>query len=179
MSTRTEEFQNLLFGLLPPGDLLTQELDSEFGNFYFCFARELERLEQQAEFVPLDLDPRGTTLFLEDWERLLALPECGLPLGDTPSRRMAVFSKLTSERNLTAEYIQNAAVNAGFAVVVTVSVTVDHQFDVDWPAFTIEEFRTGTSVTGDRLGSWAGADALICLLDRIKPAWTTYILTTP
>lgn len=177
--SRTDEFKNLIFALMPPGDLLTQELESEFGNFYYCFARELERLEQQGEFIPPDLDPRGTTLFLEDWERLLALPECGLPLGDTASRRLAVHSKLTSERSLTASYIQNACVTAGFDVTVTTSATVDHQFDVDWPSFAIEEFRTGTSVTGDRLGSWAGADALICLLDRIKPAWTTYILTTP
>ena len=177
--SRTDDFKTQLLNLLPPGALLTRELDSELGNFLHCFARELELLEQQSEFVPPDLDPRNTTLFLADWEQLLALPECELPLGDTASRRAAAHAKLTSARNLTLTYVQATCVAAGFAVTVTVSLSVLHQFDVVFPAFNLEPFRTGTSATGDRLGAWTGADALVCLLDRVKPAWTTYVLTPP
>ena len=176
---RVDDFITMIFNLLPLGALLDRARDSEFANLFFPFARELERLEQQGEFIARDFDPRTTTLFLEDYERLLALPECGGPLGSTQERRDAVFTKLTAERNLSPNYIEQACIDAGFDVEILLSGSVDHQFEVDLPAFGIAEFRTGTSVTGDRLGAWSGVDELICLLDRIKPHWTTYILTSP
>lgn len=176
---RIDDFLEMFFKLLPPGDLLTHDHDSNLGNLFYPFARELERLEQQSEFIIPDMDPSITSLFLLDWERVLGLPECGLELGTVQERRAAASAKLTTQGNLSIEFMEAICLAFGFDVTITTSATVDHQFDVDLPSFTILEFRTGTSVTGDRLGAWGGVDELTCLLDRIKPAWTTYILTSP
>lgn len=175
---RVDDFRELLFRLLPPGDLLSQDSDSNLAALFDAFARELERIESLGETILVDLDPRITALFLADWERVLVLPECGGELGTTPERRGAAHAKLSAERNLSAAYIQAACAAAGFTVTVTPSATVDHQFDVDLPSIEMVWFRMGESSMGDRLGAWGNTE-LVCLLDRLKPAHTTYVLTTP
>lgn len=177
---RYVDFQNMLLRLLPPGDLLdTQDLDGELARFFEAFAKELERLEAAGENLLVDLDPRVTTLHLADWERLLALPECGGAILDTTeARRAAAHTKYAAEKNLSLAYIEAACISAGHDVTITDPGTVDHQFEVDLVGFAFVEFRTGESTTGDRLGSW-GNDELACLLNRLKPHHTTYVLTTP
>lgn len=176
--SRTEEFADqLLDRLMPPGSLLSRDPASKLGALFLVIARELERLEAQSEFVVRDLPADVTSLFLLDWERTLGTPDCSLDIETTAERRQLVLEKLTRPANLTLAMIEAVCLTLGFNVTVTETAT-PHQFDVDVPSLTVREFRAGESTAGDRLGSF-GVESLECVLDLIKPAHTTYTLTTP
>lgn len=170
-----------LLSLLPPGDALPQSTDSEIAKVLRVFARSFERLETLADFVVADLDPRSTTKFLEDWERVLGLPDCGSLPATTAERRAEVLEKYTRRGDLTKQSLIDAAAVLGFDISITeyVSPHVDaHIFDVVLASLEVTYFRVGESRTGDSLGSF-GDPRLICLLDHRKPAHLNYRLTVP
>lgn len=175
--------------LLPPGDALPIAFDSELANVLRVSARSLDRLEELAEFLLQDLDPRVTTNFLEDWERVLGLPECGSLAGTTAERRAEVLEKFTRQGTLTKADLIAAAAVLGFTITITEhrpyppasdgSPLGDaHIFDVVLPALDVTYFRASESRSGDSLGSF-GDDRLTCLLDGRKPAHLNYRLTVP
>lgn len=178
-----------LLSLLPPGDALPISSDSELAKVLRVTARAIDRIEQLADFVARDIDPRVTTTFLEDWERVLGLPDCGSLPDSTADRRAEVLEKYTRVGSLTKADLIDAAAVLGF------SITIDehfpyapdsdgsplgdaHVFDVVLPALEVSYFRVGESRTGDSLGSFGDA-RLTCLLDHRKPAHLNYRLTVP
>lgn len=175
--------------LLPPGDALPIGGDSEIAKVLRVTARAHDRLEELAEFLLVDFDPRVTTVFLEDWERVLGLPDCGA-LGDTTAeRRATVLEKYTRVGSLTKADLIAAAAVLGFAITITEhrpyppasdgSPTGDaHIFDVVLPGLEVRYFRASESRSGDSLGSFGDA-ALTCLLDHRKPAHLNYRYTGP
>lgn len=177
MSRRDEFVMLLLDRLMPPGSLLSRDPESNIGRLCQAPAYELERLEALAEFILADVIPSVTTLFLDDWERALGLPDCDITPTSTDERRSLVVEKLTRPRNLTAAMIESVCNVLGFAVTVTDTAT-PHQFEVTVASIVITPFTAGLSVAGDRLGAF-GVEALECVLDHVKPAHTTYVLTTP
>lgn len=189
MGLREDAILNELLALLPPGLALPQAADSELANLLRVSARSIDRLEALAEFVVEDLDPRVTTSFLEDWERLLALPDCGTLPEETADRRAEVLEKHTREGTLFSGDLIAAAALLGFTITITEFFpfpprdepfpdTDAHMFDVDLPSLTITYFRVGESRSGDSLGAFGDA-RLTCLLDTRKPAHLNYRLTTP
>ena len=189
MGLREDAIALELLALLPPGDALPQAADSELATLLRVSAKAIDRLEELAEFVELDLDPRTTTLFLEDWERVLDLPDCGELADTTAGRRAAVVEKYTREGTLTPSDLIAAAAVLGFAITISEHwpyaprsdgspLTDAHIFDVDLPSLDVTYFRVGESRSGDSLGAF-GDPQLVCLLDSRKPAHLNYRLTTP
>lgn len=183
MSSPTEDaILASILSLLPPGEALPAGIDSELANVLRVSARSIERLEALAEFVLEDSDPRVTTTFLEDWERLLGLPECGDLAESTTERRAAVVEKYTRSGDLTAASLIEAAATLGFEITIADGFAAPdrHYFDVTvvGAALPITYFRASESRSGDSLGSF-GDDRLTCLLDARKPAHCHYRLTLP
>lgn len=176
---RIDDFREQLVSLLTPGDLLATDRDSGIGKLLHVFAKEIERLEAAAESVLREFDHRSTTTFLNDYEEELGLPECGVDSGTTQQRRARIVAKLDPDRSLSLSYIDAFLDSAGFTATVTDPGTTDHQFEVDVPSLPFVLFRAGSSKAGDKLGENVGSSELTCILDRIKPAWSTYILTAP
>ena len=169
-----------VLALLPPGDALTRNSDSQIAKILRVHARAIARLEALAEFVVADIDPRSTTSFLADWERVLGLPDCGSLAGSQPERRAEVLEKYTREGDLTAASLIAAAEIAGFTITISepLASPEQHYFDVNLASLTVMPFRAGESRSGESLGSFGDA-RLTCLLDARKPAHLNYRLTTP
>jgi len=177
-----------LIALLPPGAALRKDSASNLAALLGVTADSLERLEELAEFVAEDLDPRVTTLFLEDWERVLGLPECGGLAETTAERRAAVVEKATRVGSLAAGDLMSAAAVLGFTITLREfrpfapdldgsPVADAHTFEVVLPELEVAYFRVGESRSGDSLGSFGDA-RLVCLLDARKPAHTNYRLVS-
>ena len=188
--TPEDELTRSAFGLLPPGLALPNSTDSEIGRVLRVTARSLVRLEALADFVAEDFDPRITTGFLEDWERVLGLPECSTTLAPTTEgRRTEVLEKYTRTASLSLADLSAACLELGFPVTITEnqpyapgsdgSPTADaHIFDVQvtGASLPVSFFRAGESRSGDSLGAF-GDERLICLLNARKPAHLNYRLT--
>lgn len=189
MGLREDAIVLELLALLPHGDAIPQAADSELATNLRISAKAIDRIEELAEFVETDLDPRETTLFLEDWERVLGLPDCGALGTTTADRRAAVVEKYTRSGSLTAADLSSAAAGLGYTITISENWPYPpisdgsplgdaHIFDVDLPSLTVTPFRVGESRTGDSLGAFG--DALLeCLLDMRKPAHLNYRLTSP
>ena len=178
----------MLVSLLPPGEALSVAEDSRIRAILRVWARMLERPEALADFIVRELDPRVTSLFLEDHERELGLPECSETLaGTSEERRLAVVEKKTRSGDLTLAGLEAAAQVLGFDVTITEhfpyapssdgSPLADaHIFDVlNNGELPVTYFRVGQSRTGESLGSF-GDERLICLLESRKPAHLNYRL---
>ena len=188
--TPEDELARSAFGLLPRGVALPNSTDSEIGRVLRVTARSLARLEALADFVAEDFDPRITTGFLEDWERVLGLPECSNTLAPTTEgRRTEVLEKYTRTATLSLADLSAACLELGFPVTITEnqpyapgsdgSPTADaHIFDVQVTggSLPISYFRAGESRSGDSLGAY-GDERLVCLLNARKPAHLNYRLT--
>lgn len=189
MSEREDALLASLIGLLPPGSALPDGFESNIARILSVTARSLDRLEELAEFVARDLDPRETTLFLEDWERVLGLPDCGSLPATTAERRAEVLEKFTRQGTLRGDDLVAAAAVLGFTIEIEEHFPYPpssdgsplgdaHIFDVVLPSLEVTYFRASESRSGDSLGSFGDA-RLICLLDHRKPAHLNYRLTVP
>lgn len=189
MGLREDAILSSLLALLPPGDALPQGIESNLATLLRVSARAIDRLEELAEFVARDFDPRETTAFLEDWERVLGLPECGSLAGSTAERRAEVLEKYTRQGTLRGADLIAAAALLGFTITIDehfpYAPSSDgsplgdaHIFDVILPALDVTYFRASESRSGDSLGSFGDA-RLTCLLDGRKPAHLNYRLTVP
>ena len=178
--TVEEQILETTLGLLPPGDALPRGRSSEIAKILRVTARMLARLEAAADHVAEDFDPRSTNAFLEDWERVLGLPECAdVALGTTAERREQVLEKYTRRSSLTAAELVAACAALGFPVTVDENPTgtTAHTFNLAVSGgLPVTYFRTGESRVGDFLGSF-GSGRLRCLIDKRKPAFLNYGLT--
>lgn len=186
------DYRDLLLSLLPPGDAITREPDSDVALLMEALGAELARLDARLEKLLEEVDPRTTTELLTDWERVLGIPHCGGSVAPTlTARRAEVLARLTLEGNLTPAFIEAAAALSGFTITI-----VEHEmmefgasqfgdefagpsawwtFDVVTPDAGVFEAEFGGMVFGEPLGS-IGNERLACLIDQLKPAHTAYLI---
>ncbi len=178
---------DLLKLLLPPSSLdpgapaLSAELLAE-GN-------ALDAAAATAELLLDEADPRTTSAFLTDWERVAGLPDgCVLASGIAQSsaqRRAALVARITMLGGQSAAYYIALAASLGYTITVTefdlhdVDDSVEHpltgapwQFAwrVNAPLNTIGVLAV-TDTVADPL-AWWGNELLECVINRLKPAHT-------
>ena len=180
MGLREDAILVATLSLLPPGEAFSDGGETELAKLLRTHARAVDRLEALADLVRTDIDPRGTTTFLEDWERVLGLPDCGSLAGSQIARRDEVLEKYTREGDLTAQGLINAAAVLGFTITINEPLANpnEHVFEVALPGLGIQFFRVGESRTGESLGSFGDA-RLTCLLNARKPAHLNFNYIPP
>jgi len=180
MGLREDAILAATLALLPPGSALIDGTDSEIAKVLRTHARAVDRLEALADSLIEEIDPRSTTTFLEDWERLLGLPECGSLADSQPERRAEVLEKYTRVGDLTAQSLIDAAGLLGFTITINEPLPNpnEHIFEVTLPGLEVVYFRVGESRSGESLGSFGDA-RLTCLLDARKPAHLNYNYIPP
>ncbi|NBB51512.1 DUF2313 domain-containing protein [Rhizobium sp. CRIBSB] len=190
-----EAYTHQLQALLPGGPIWTRDPAARLTAVLAALAAEFARLDQRAEQLTVELDPRTTYEMLTDWERVLGLPDGCTPVTGTISeRRAAVIQKLTSLGGQTPAFFVALAAALGFEVVI-------HEFDPDvddyspglditggkwrhaWRMEVLTQtdftsFRAGVSAAGDRLVE-GGALDLECVIRRAKPAHSQVLFTYP
>lgn len=158
MGLTTGGFGRVLRQLLPPGRLFTEDADSNLQTTLDGLAVELERVDEIACTLPLELDPSEGLLSLTDWERVLELPDgCGPTPVTLEDRRRAILGRLKSGGLLSRRFYVELARSQGYRIEV-------QELDA-------APFRCGLSRCGDSLGTEAGVFAwnVIVKTDRRHP----------
>jgi uncharacterized protein YmfQ (DUF2313 family) len=200
MSQPAEVYARMLKQLLPrgaawelePGDVRTQVLQA--------IADALARVDARADELMEEIDPRTSLELLEDWERLVGLPDdvvTEIP-SDIIQRRIAIITKLLARGGASRAYFIGLAAAMGFLVTITeygplvarvgklrvgeriygsswayvwqVNVDLDSPALSGW-APTVEVLRVGIGRVGQRLRSRSGT-LLEGVFRKLKPAHT-------
>lgn len=106
--------------LLPPGPVWRLTPDSVLSRLFHGLGDELARLEQRGRDLVEETDPRTATETLEEWERMLGLPDediLTIPATDA-ERRTAIVQKLLRTGGQSAAYYEGLALAAGWTVYV-------------------------------------------------------------
>lgn len=190
MGLTPEDYQAQAQALTPTGKAWATGDDSLFNKLLLAISDEFSRVDNRAAALLEEVDPRFTTELVEDWERVLGLPDnCSGELADTiVGRRNAIVTKLNSTGGQTPQYLIDRAADLGFDITITEfsEFTVESEvsaplygedwvyyFQVNAPLNSLTYFDT-LSVVTDPLADW-GNDILECLINRLKPAHTGVI----
>ena len=139
-STTIERYRDLLENLLPKGRLWRPREQPTFRALLEAVATEPCRVEDRINDLLFEADPRQTDELLEEWERLLGLPDECSPDGQTPDERRAqVVQKYTNVGGLSKEFYEFTAAQLGFP-----TVTVNN----------IRDFQVGRQAVGDALTNY-------------------------
>lgn len=191
-STGLEKYIQLIKSHMPQGWVWDGKNDknSTFYKLISSLAPEFLRLEERADEFIDDFFPDGTFHMLEDWERLLGLPDECDPDGATTiqERRNRVLQVLTTRGGQNEAFFVTLASNFGYDIdVIEVKDNPpfragyaragDRLTNGDWvyafiveaPADSVVRFRAGQSRAGDRLLT-VQSSVLECLLNKYKPA---------
>lgn len=188
-SVTAEQYLAQLQALLPSGAAWPREEGSVLTNLLLGLADELARLDERAQDLLDEADPRTALELLIDWERVTGLPDPCVGIDpSTEQRRQSLLQKLTALGGQSPAYYIAAAAALGFAITIdeflehTVEDDVDHQlFGTDWnftwqvnaPLNTVGELSVQDTVA-DPLAWWSN-EPLECVLEPLKPAHTHII----
>jgi uncharacterized protein YmfQ (DUF2313 family) len=176
--------------LQPPGKIFPSDgsplLFTLYDAFGACFARAHARLLDLFE----EADPRSTTEMIDEWERLLGLPDACMQPGQVltlQARRKRVHQKLVEGGGQSRAFYTALAELLGYEITIVefgpficgLSRCGDTIGGADSDRFywkvkvagpRVIYFRTGTSQCGDSLGTIDRAVDLECILNEAKPA---------
>jgi uncharacterized protein YmfQ (DUF2313 family) len=173
-----EAYARQMKQLLPWGSIWPFSPSSWLSTLLVGFGDELARIDARAEDVVNEWDPSTAVQMLEDWERVLGLPEPGQKLSPiTGERQIAATLKYLSRGGATPVYFEALAARLGFVATVTETATHTWTMIVDLAsspaAYTLRtaQFRSGSARSGDRVSN-RSVDELERVIKKAKPAHT-------
>ena len=175
----TDYYLQQLQASLPRGAAWSRDPDGTWTRVLDASAQELTRIDCRGAALFNEALPDTTQELLEDWERVLGLPDECLPRDDSiESRREAVLAKLRAQGGQNAAYYLELAAWLGFAggriqeflPFTCNSVCTDSLYTDPWRYVWIVEVPQLPPGNEDR------DRALECLLNRYKPAHTHVIV---
>lgn len=132
-----DDYLEQLKALLPPGAAWSRSLGAVIGRPIEAMAEGLARVHARAQQLLQESDPRQTLEMLEDWERVMDLPDpCAGPSPTVDQRRAQVLARFRQQTGAS-----KAALEA-FAADLGVVIEVDE----------VGPFRVGRNAMGDHLG---------------------------
>lgn len=189
-----EDYLAQLQALLPPGDALTTELDTDLSNILLFLADEFSRFDARMHQLIKEIDPRETTELIAEWERVTGLPTCGEIAPTLGARRADVVHRLTTIASLTPQFLIDEMAALGFTIAITEFEAFEVGFsqigeelieeggwwflDIETDEVAVFEAEIGAFTVGEPLGAIIN-DTIECHLDRLIPAHVNYRLTTP
>ena len=196
-----EKYKALVRELLPTGWAWKVWKGSVFAKLLDALAEEPARIEERGFDFLQEMDPRTTFEMLDNWERLLGLPDECTPDGD-PSlfeRRVRILQKLTTGGGQSIAFFKLIAEQLGYdADIIDVQNFQDfrvgtarvgdrltngtaandggwaYTFLVSAPAELTRRFRVGQSTVGDRLVIIEN-ETLECVIRKFAPAHVTVL----
>ena len=188
MRATPEQYLIHLQALLPSGAAWPREPDTVLTKVLHALADGLARAHNRAVNILNEADPRTTLELLTDWERVCGLPDpCSGLAATIAERRAQVVARLTATGGQSVAYFESLAATLGFPITIVERRARFHgrrhhgtpyggpemQFiwEVHLPPETVFRRRHGQGFHGEPYASW-GAQVLICMLERLKPAHT-------
>jgi len=134
-----DKYTSLIKNLLPKGKLWKPQVQPVFNQYLRALAEEFCRVEQRVLDMLFEADPRQTLELLEDWQRLLGLPDsCTFETLDLNELREQIVQKLTNVGGLSANFYEFIGEQLGH------DITVEDYLN----------FRAGFSKAGDPLTNY-------------------------
>jgi len=193
-------YAEALAKLMPRGRVWPEAGGRVWGELTAALAAELRRLDARTLKLLDEADARTTTEGLEDWERVLGLPDdCAPALQSIAERRDAVVALLRSEGGASPGYFIGLAAALGHEIAITEHrpfrcglSPAGHQEAPRPVGSPLMRFVWRVTVANRRLvrfragfgGARAGRDKLVsidlataleCLFERLKPAQTRLV----
>lgn len=114
MGMTNQAWSTALQSMLPPGRAFTRAPDSVLSRLLGAIAAMLTAAQLWLEGLLVQADPRRATSLLQDWERLLGLPDATTPAGlQTVDRQLAAFGRLTEVGGQSRPYYIELAARNG------------------------------------------------------------------
>ena len=152
---KLNRYKEMLIDLLPPGKLWDTKNQPELDRLLATTAIEFCRVDDRAEDALREIDPRATFELLEDWERLLGLPDECTPDGPSlDERREQILAKYTNVGGISAAFYEALILQLGFVATVTNPVPFEVGKSRVGDALTNDfevPFLVGTNAVGDSL----------------------------
>jgi len=197
-------YRDVLLGLLPRGIAWTRITTSRIGLYLHAMGDELARAHNRLLDTLTEADPRtantadsatsdtGFGGLLEDWERVLGLPDpcTGLAVSDytIEERRDIAGAKLAAQGGATAAYMIAVAARLGYTITIDEPLGPwrcdssgcdepirDESWAFAWivnATYDNEEYFRCDSPCDSPLVDYGTGD-LVCTLEALKPAHTT------
>lgn len=179
--------------LLPPGPAWTREQDAVLTRLLAGWAQEFARVDGRANRLQEEADPRTTLEMLADWEQTAGLPDpCVAGRETLQERRGALVQKLTWGGGQSRTWFIGLGALLGFAVTIDEfrpficgssrcgdrlngGAECRHWWRVNVAEAKVVWFRAGASQCGESLGEIDRAEALECMIRRLRPAHTEVV----
>lgn len=188
IATTAADYTQQQMHLLPIGPAWPQEGSNTSVRLFEPTGNALQALHQRAEQLIEEADARTTSELLDDWERVVGLPDpCLDPPGSTAERRRRVVQRLTYQGGQSVAFFLGFLEALGYpGVTVTefrpMRVTSKcnaalnqggwrYGWRVNVPEAANKKVMTVRGRCNDPLASW-GDPGLECLLAVHKPAHT-------
>lgn len=116
---KARDYLVMIQALLPRGSAWVREPGAILSRLLAAAAEELARLDSAAWHLLDETNPQSTVEALEDWERLLGLPdECGLMSSTLDERRAQVLRKLVRPVGQDIPFFESLAASMGYDATV-------------------------------------------------------------
>ena len=186
MVTKVAAYLDQLKALLPPGKAWTRAPGSGMERLLLAPADAMAAVDDRAQDLLDEADPRTADEMFGDWERIAGLPDpCAGPDQSLDSRRAQLLAKLTQVGNETPARLIAAADAVGFGVTIEERAPIGCEDDCEGAVddeicvFTFIVHADATTIDvmscegscEDALETY-GDDVLECVINGLKPAHT-------
>lgn len=114
-----QAYREQLEKLLPSGRAWPRQNGTTMSALLSGFGAELSRVDDRAQDLLRESDPRTTLELLPEWERALGLPDtCTGPLVDVAARRGALVARLVQSGGQSPAFFAQIALALGFVVTI-------------------------------------------------------------
>ena len=195
MAKSATDYLRLLQALLPKGKAWNREEGSVLTEFLHGEGEEFARVDSRSDDLLIERDTRYATELLTDHEIDLGLPdECSPDSQTIQERRLAAHSKLIALGQQNPAYFIELALAYGWTVTITEYTPCwcgvgdcgdpcGDQENIFYWKVTIEfggggyvvYALSGSSECGDWIAYIPGSTAMVCSLEKYKPAHTVLI----
>lgn len=177
MATR-EAYLEELVALLPQGAAWPREGDRALIGVLDALAAEFERVDQRAEALMVEADPRSADEMLADWERAFGLPDgCVVAEPTVEGRRLALHQRVAALGGQSTPYYVGLSALLGYDAAVETFRPSRLGFTLPRPLAALPwAFAWRVEVHGaidpEALSPIYASTDLECVVRRIRPAHT-------
>jgi len=187
MGVNADGYLRQLKQCVPTSAILNTQPSSNISKMLMAMADEFARFDGRMDQALAEWDPRTTVEMLEEWERVLGLPDpCVTTEQSFTERRAAVVAKLTTLGGQSRAFFIALAASLGYTITITefnpwlvgVADSGDPIYSDAWKfvwqvnsAETTIDYADTESVVSEHLAEW-GNDQLECTIEAAAPAHT-------
>lgn len=185
--SKFDRYRDLLIRLFPKGKLWQFNEGTENYKLLDAFGMELSRVDDRAEKLLKEQDPRTTIELLPEWEKEFGLPdECSVIGQDIAERRTNLVSKVLAQGGQSEAYFIDLFANQGITITISYrepsyvpmsipGYVTGNAYKYIWyvtiPDFQVDWFEAGDSAD-DYVGEYLSSSNVACLIEKYKPAHT-------